>query len=106
VKLGKYDKLKDQNETYTHVLAMLKISFYNLFQIIKQGRVASKVSNDDHDDLVCLTVTNDKACVGVNIKLKFGRVRRDGKRGRISFMSLIWLGAGSDMILPQVSESF
>ena len=103
MKLGKYDKLKDRNETYKHVLAMLKIIFYNLFQIIKQGRVTSKVSNDDHDDLVCLTVTNDKACVGVDIKLKFGR---DGKRERISFMLLIWLGAGSDMILPQVSESF
>jgi hypothetical protein len=76
---------------------MANISFYKLFQIGKRGRVTSKVSNDDLDELVCLSIANENASVGVDIQLKFGWV---DKRERISFMALIWLGAGFDMILP------
>ena len=82
---------------------VLNISFYNLFQISKQGRVTSKVTDDYHHQLRVwfLLVVNNKTGVGVNINLKFGRVN---EKKWISFMLLIWLGAGFDMGLPQVGN--
>jgi len=82
---------------------MLNISLYNLFQISKQGRVTSKVMNDYHHQLMIwfLLVVNNKTGVRVDISLKFGGV---DKKEWISFMSLIWLGAGFDMGLPQVGN--
>lgn len=38
--------------TYTHVFAMLKIRFDNVFQISKQARVSSKVTKDDHHQII------------------------------------------------------
>ena len=44
---------------------------------------------------------HNKTGVGVDISLKFGGV---DKKKWILFMSLIWLGAGFDMGLPQVGN--
>lgn len=79
---------------------MLNIGFYNLFQISKQGRVTSKVTDDYHHQLMVLVI-NNKTGLGVDISLEFGRI---GEKKWISFMSRIWLGAGFDMGLPQVSN--
>ena len=86
-----------------HVPMVLNISFYNLFQISKQGRMTSKVTDDYHHQLMVwfLLVINNKTGVGVDINLELGRV---SKTKWIPFMSLIWLGAGFDIGLPQVGN--
>ena len=47
---------------------------FTIFQISKQGRVTSKVLNDDHDQLICHLVVND------NI------FKTDSKYGQILFI--------------------
>ena len=86
-----------------HTLAMLNITFNNLFQTFKQSRVASKVSKDDHDDVICHTVTNTNTGVGIDIVLKLGWVN---ERDRISFMALIRLRAVIDMVLSEIFNHF
>ena len=76
---------------------MFNILFYNLFQISKQARVASKVAEDDHHQLIGIVIINNKIGVGANINLEFGRVEH--KKG-ILFMAFIWLRAFFDMIMP------
>ena len=58
-----------------HALVVVNVHLYNLFQISEQARMSSKVTDDDHNQLSCRTVVNDKIGVGVNIKLKFGWVK-------------------------------
>ena len=84
-----------------HALAVVNVSLYNLFQISKQARMSSKAMDDDHNQLSCHTVINNKISVGVNIKLKFGWVKQ--KKG-ISLMLVIRLGAGCNMRLPEVYD--
>ena len=53
------------------------------------------------NQLSCRTVVNNKIGVGVDIKLKFGWVKQ--KKG-ILLMSVIRLGAGCNMRLPEVND--
>ena len=46
---------------------VLKILFYNLFQTSKKSGMASKVMDDDHDQLFGHFVMNDKIGVRANI---------------------------------------
>ena len=91
------------NNTNSNVLAMFNISFYNVFHISKQGRVTSKVANNDHHQLFALFVVNPIVGVEASIKLKFSRV---DKRNGLSFISFIWLWGIFDMILPQIFNGF
>jgi hypothetical protein len=65
--------------------------------------VTNEVTNDYHLQLLCRLVVNDKIGLRANIKLKVGRVKH--KKG-IPFVSLIWLWAVGDMVMPQIMDCF
>lgn len=82
---------------------MLDISFYQLFQIGKQSRMASKVPKDYHDQLFRLFVVNDNTCVGVGIKLEFCWIVH---KDRIPLVSFIRLGTFLNMGSPEYFNAF
>lgn len=65
--------------------------------------MSSKVPKDDHDQLVCFIVVNNKTGSGIDVNLKFRWVEQEK---RISFMSVIWLGAVFDMGSPEACDGF
>jgi hypothetical protein len=65
--------------------------------------MSSKVTDDDHNQLLSLIVINNKIGVGIDINLKFRWVK---KKKRIPFMPAIWLGAVFNMGSPDVRNGF
>jgi hypothetical protein len=63
--------------------------------------VTSKVTKDDHDQLLRLLVVNDNTRVGVGIELKFSWFVHEK---RIPWVSFIGLGTFLDMVTPEVSD--